>query len=83
MTNNFNPRKSIQSRYSSIKINNNYSTTNISPVIGNKRISDSGYIFAPYILMESINIEQFSRKIVRENLRKKRLEKLYKLKSII
>jgi hypothetical protein len=78
-----NPIKSITSRYANKIISpNSYSTINISGIsgttlIGQKGGTNPGYIYAPYIMMESNSItdREYSRKILRAE-RKEKLKKL-------
>ena len=79
---------SLSSRYSLKNINNNYyNTVNISgntyplATVNNNGEYSQGYIFAPYIMAQSIEIIsefEFKRKILRE----KRIKKLNKLKEL-
>lgn len=77
----FNPIQSIKSRYSKTISSHSYSTITLSGstiLIGNKGGNGSGYIYAPYIIMESNSII-IDRETIRKELRAKRKEKLKKL----
>jgi hypothetical protein len=72
---NFNPIKSILSRYSICNINsNNYATIPI--YTGNTTSTQQGVIFAPYIMVDQLYMDDdFMAKIKRYERRKK-LERL-------
>ena len=75
----FNPIQSIKSRYSKTISSQSYSTITLSGstiLVGNKGGNGSGYIYAPYIMMESTAVDK---EILRKELRAKRKEKLKKL----
>lgn len=80
---NLTPKISLKSRYSSTNVNNNYFAAlnisgNTNVIIGNKSSGNPGYIYAPYIMMESNDII----KMQREKLKEERIKKLNKLKNI-
>jgi len=75
----WNPTQSIKSRYATKTISPNfYSTISGSTLIGTKGSgTTSGYIYAPYIVMDSTSLE--FRELSIRILREKRKEKLKKL----
>lgn len=88
MNNNFSPNKSITSRYSLKSISNRYQTMSISgstnlplATLKSDGTYTQGYIYAPYIISDTIDINSEWYKIFLQYQRKQKLEKLEKLQN--